>query len=66
MKITVNAREVELKTSKTIADFVVERSVTGTMYVIEKNGKIVNKADYATEPLTDGDVLELAGFVGGG
>jgi thiamine biosynthesis protein ThiS len=66
MKITVNGREVELSNSATIADFVVERAVTGTMYVIEKNKKIVNKEDYASEPINEGDALELVGFVGGG
>ncbi len=64
--ITVNGKAVALENSNYIADFVVERNVTGTMYVIEKNGKIVNKEDYATETLSEGDVLELVGFVGGG
>lgn len=66
MYIRVNGRDVELLESKTIRDFIVEREVTGTMFVIEKNGKIVNKEDYDTELLNEGDSLELVGFVGGG
>jgi thiamine biosynthesis protein ThiS len=66
INITVNGRAVTLENSATVADFVAERKVTGTMYVIEKNKQIVNKEDYATEPISEGDVLELAGFVGGG
>jgi len=66
MYIRVNGKDVELLKSKTVMDFVAEREVTGTMFVIEKNGKIVNKEDYDTEPVNEGDSLELVGFVGGG
>lgn len=66
MKITVNGKEVELKNSKTVADFVIERNVTGKMYVIEKNLEIIQKEDYSKTPLNEGDVIELVGFVGGG
>ncbi|MDR1326873.1 MAG: sulfur carrier protein ThiS [Heliobacteriaceae bacterium] len=64
--IRVNGRDVELFESGTIRDFITERKVTGTMFVIEKNGKIVNKEDYDSEPVNEGDSLELVGFVGGG
>ena len=64
--IRVNGKDVELFKSKTIRDFIIERDVSGTMFIIEKNGKIVNKEDYETEPVTEGDSLELVGFVGGG
>ncbi len=63
MKITVNGKEVEIR-GKTVADFVVERNVTGKMFVIEKNGQIIH--DHAAETLAEGDVIELVGFVGGG
>ncbi|MDR1168762.1 MAG: sulfur carrier protein ThiS [Heliobacteriaceae bacterium] len=66
INITVNGKSIVLENSATIADFIAERKVTGTMYVIEKNKKIVNKEDYAAEPLNEGDSLELAGFAGGG
>lgn len=66
MKITVNGKEVELKNSKTIADYIIERNVTGEMYVIEKNLEIIPKEDYSKTELKDGDIIELVGFVGGG
>ncbi|MDD3593195.1 MAG: sulfur carrier protein ThiS [Candidatus Gastranaerophilales bacterium] len=66
MKITVNGKEVELYNSDTIADFIVERKIAGTMFVIEKNLKIINKEDYASEPLQESDTIELVGFTGGG
>lgn len=66
MKITVNGKEVELNASKTVADFILERNITGKMFVIEKNLEIIQKADYERTELKEGDVIELVGFVGGG
>lgn len=66
INIIVNGKEVELKESKTIQDFVKERKVTGTMFVIEKNLQIIQKENYSTELLQDGDSIELVGFFGGG
>ena len=66
MKIIVNGNEVNLETSHTIADFIIERKVTGTMFAIEKNMEIINKEDYASTELNEGDKIELVGFVGGG
>ncbi len=66
MKVTVNGKEVELKNSRTVADFIVERNVTGKMFVIEKNLEIVQKEDYNKVEIKAGDVIEIVGFVGGG
>lgn len=33
---------------------------------VERNGEIVSKAAYETTWLTDGDILEIVSFVGGG
>lgn len=66
MKITVNGRKVELFNSKTVSDFVKERNISGKMFVIEKNLKIIPKEDYDKEEIKEGDAIELVGFVGGG
>ena len=66
MKITVNGKDVELKNSKTVADFIIERNVTGKMFVIEKNLEIIQKEDYPKTEIKEGDVIEIVGFVGGG
>ena len=66
MKITVNGKEVELKNSKTIADFIIERNVAGKMFVIEKNLEIIQKENYSTAEIKEGDIIEIVGFVGGG
>lgn len=66
IKIEVNGKEVEIQENSTIQDFIIEKQVTGTMYVIEKNLKIVQKEDYSKEKIEQGDKLEIVGFFGGG
>ena len=66
MKITFNGSDIEIEENSTINDFIRERNVTGTMFVIEKNREIVDRANYASEFIKTGDCLELVGFVGGG
>lgn len=66
MKVTVNGRGVELKNSRTVAEFIIERNITGKMFVIEKNLEIIQKGDYDKAEINEGDVIEIVGFVGGG
>jgi thiamine biosynthesis protein ThiS len=65
-KITINGKEKEISANSTVADMLNELEVTGSMFVVEKNLKIVNKEDYSTTQVQDGDVIELVGFFGGG
>jgi sulfur carrier protein len=66
IKISVNGNDVEIHADSTVQDFIKERKVTGTMFVVEKNKQIVQKQDYETEKLAQGDKIELVGFFGGG
>lgn len=66
IKIEVNGNEVEIEENSTIQEFIEERKVTGTMFVIEKNLKIVQKDEYSTEKLFNDDKIEIVGFFGGG
>jgi len=66
IKIEVNGKEIEIQDNSTVQDFVIERKVTGTMFVIEKNLKIIQKDEYGTEKIAQGDKIELVGFFGGG
>lgn len=66
IKIEVNGKEIEINENSTVQDFIIERKVIGTMFVIEKNLKIVQKNDYLTEKIAEGDKIELVGFFGGG
>lgn len=66
IKVTVNGKEVEIQANSTVQDFIIEREITGTMFVVEKNLKIVQKQDYSKEKIANGDKIELVGFFGGG
>ena len=66
IQVKINGKTVELKTSKTIQDMIVEKKVTGAMFVVEKNGKIIQKEDYSTTLIENNDVIEIVGFFGGG
>ncbi|MDD3419555.1 MAG: sulfur carrier protein ThiS [Candidatus Gastranaerophilales bacterium] len=65
-KITINGKEKEISANSTVADMLNELEVTGSMFVVEKNLKIVDKEDYSATQVQDGDVIELVGFFGGG
>lgn len=66
IKIEVNGKEVEIQENSTVQDFIEERKVTGTMFVVEKNLKIIHKDEYLSEKIKAGDQIELVGFFGGG
>lgn len=66
MNIIINGKNIELKNSSTVAEMIVERQVSGTMFVVEKNLEIVNKEDYAKTPVQEDDKIEIVGFFGGG
>ena len=66
IKIEVNGKEIEIQENSTVQDFIIERKVTGTMFVIEKNLIIIQKQEYPTEQIAQGDKIELVGFFGGG
>lgn len=66
IKVEVNGKEVELQKNSTVQDFVQQRNVEGTMFVVEKNLKVIPKDEYNTEKLSNGDKIELVGFFGGG
>ena len=65
MRIRVNGIDIEFEktTLKKLLDLY---RFNPSKIMVEKNGRIVDKENYATETLQDGDVLEIARFVGGG
>lgn len=66
IKIEVNGKEFEIQENSTIQDFIEEREVTGTMFVIEKNREIIQKHLYSSEKILNNDKVEIVGFFGGG
>ncbi|NIA16107.1 MAG: sulfur carrier protein ThiS [Nitrospiraceae bacterium] len=66
MKITVNGRLRETAGNETITALLVASNLQPAATVVERNGVIVERTDYTTTTLEEGDVLELVRFVGGG
>lgn len=66
IKVKINGKDIELENSSTVAEMLNERKVTGTMFVVEKNLEIVQKENYSTSHVKEGDSFEIVGFFGGG
>lgn len=66
MKLKINGNDIELENSSTVAEMLVERNVTGTMFVVEKNREIIQKDQYTQTKLEENDIIEIVGFFGGG
>ena len=65
MKLTVNGEAHDVS-ARTVRDLIESLGLTEGPVAVEKNGEIVPRADHATAPLAEGDVLEIVHFVGGG
>ena len=62
----VNGKEVVIKGSQTIYEYLKDNNYNLERIVIELNGKIVSKDKYSTINLKDTDTMEVLTFVGGG
>ena len=65
MRIRVNGIDIEFE-KNTLKELLDLYRFNPSKIMVEKNGRIVEKENYATETLQDGDILEIARFVGGG
>lgn len=63
--VKINGTELDL-VGRTLADYLAEAGFNLTRVAVERNGEIVPKRLYGETILTDGDALEVVGFVGGG
>lgn len=63
--VRINGTELDLA-GRTLADYLAEAGFNLTRVAVERNGEIVPKRLYGETILTDGDALEVVGFVGGG
>ena len=63
--VKVNGAELDLA-GKTVSDYLATTDYDPKRIAVERNGDIVFKSQYDITFLTDGDRLEIVGFVGGG
>ena len=65
MKLTVNGEAHDVE-ARTVRELIEALGLTEGPVAVEKNGEIVPRAEHASAKVTDGDVLEIVHFVGGG
>ena len=66
ININVNGMPRQLPDSTSVAALIEEMGLSGKRIALERNGEIVPRSLFATQPLKDGDKLEIVGAVGGG
>lgn len=66
MMITVNGEPQEIREGETLLSMLEARGFRLGVIAVEYNGAILNKADYSTTALHEGDKIEVVSFVGGG
>ena len=64
--ICVNGQEAQMTGSCSVFEYLERTGFDQAKVAVEKNGKIVPKAQFTAETLSDGDRLEIVAFVGGG
>ncbi len=66
MQIILNGKDTEIKDENiTIKEFLATLELP-KIFVVEKNSCVIYKENYETEVLSDGDIIEIASFCGGG
>jgi len=66
MRVRVNGDEREVPDGLTVTGLVALLNVDAPRVAVERNRLVVKRADWPTTTLSDGDVLEVLTFVGGG
>jgi sulfur carrier protein len=64
--ITVNGKEEAVASNLTVAELLVARGITTTLVAVERNGRILRRAEFPETQLAADDNLENDHFVGGG
>jgi len=66
MKITCNGETKELNPDTTLVSFIRDMDLNPDTVVAECDGRIIKRDEYDTMVLSEGNILELIRFVGGG
>ena len=66
ISITLNGKPREVAAYQTLAGLLDELDLRERLVVVERNGSIVNRADFPNTSLAAGDVLEICSTGGGG
>ena len=66
MRIVVNGEEREVAAGTSVAELVRELGLASERVAIERNGRIVRRAEHERTLLAEGDRVEVVTLVGGG
>jgi len=66
IRITLNGQEKTVSQNNVLSDLLSQYNLSSDDTVIEANGVIIKKEEYARVGVHSGDVIELIRFVGGG
>ena len=66
MNITINGTAKELNQSVLLTELVNQYCKNPKHVIAEVNGEIINPSLWPQKSISDGDAIELVGFVGGG
>lgn len=66
VQLTVNGNLEEVPDGLSVKGLVERLGLTEGPVAVERNREVVPRAEHATTPLENGDVVEIVHFVGGG
>jgi thiamine biosynthesis protein ThiS len=66
LRITLNGEPRAVPSPSTVADLVASLGLRADQVAIERNKKLVRRAQHAETSLCDGDEVEVVTFFGGG
>lgn len=66
IKIIINGIEKDVDKNSTVQDVLNNLEAKSKMFVVELNTEIIQKDQYESKILNDGDKLEIVTFFGGG
>ncbi|MCG3179758.1 MAG: hypothetical protein BIFFINMI_02101 [Phycisphaerae bacterium] len=66
MRLEINGKIAELPAGATLADVIERHKLARQRVAVERNGRVVPRAEFGCTVLAEGDRLEIVTLVGGG
>jgi sulfur carrier protein len=66
MKLTLNGQVRDMEIGATISDLLTSLQLAEKLVLVELNGNAMQRRDFQTTKLVDGDSVEIVRMVGGG
>ncbi len=66
MNVTLNGQQRQLGCRWSVAELLDDLNLEPVRVAVEVNRQLINRGDFGTTPLEEGDVVEVVTLVGGG